>query len=123
MDAHLDRSGYVRGRLIIHVISGAAQLLRGIDPVLNVAGEVYECSRGTKVLVVAVDDVIRKEVPTILIDEGYWFGHDYSEMLLPPGAMVPDCIEGVFAVGATDASDERAVKLARKRLLLLRRDE
>jgi hypothetical protein len=123
IDGHLDRRGDVRGRLMIHVISGVAQLLRDIDPELKVAGDFYECSSGTSVSVVFVDYVIRKNPPTVLIDEGYWFGHDYSEMLINPEATVPKCVEGLFSVLATDANDEGVVRVAKKKIRLLRRDE
>jgi len=108
---------------MIHVISGVAKLLRDIDPALQVGGEFHECSGGTKVTVVAVDVILRKETPTVLIDEEYWYGHDYSEMLLPPDTSVPECVEGLVSVGATDANDERVVKVAKKKLKLVRKDE
>jgi hypothetical protein len=108
---------------MIHVITGVAQLLQGIEPVLRVAGDFHECSSGASVSVVSVDYVIQKKPRTVLIDEGYWFGHEDSEMLIEPGATVPECVEGVLSVLARDANDEGAVKVAKKRVRLLRRDE
>lgn len=122
IDGHLDGRGHVQGRLMIHVISGAAVLLRNIDPVLQVASEFHECSRDSAVSVVAVDDVLSKrEMSRVTIDEGYWFGRDYTEMLLPPDSAVPQCVEGEFSVGAIDGSDETVFKVVKKKLRLFQR--
>jgi hypothetical protein len=118
LGGYLDADGYVQGALLIHVISGSANIMLNLEPSLSVAGDVLSCLEGKKIRVIAVDKIILDAEKTMMsIKAGSWYGRDVSESIIGEGDPVPDCIKGAFAVSALDARNGTVV-VAKKELRL-----
>jgi hypothetical protein len=116
-DSELTAKGFIRGRMLVHVLAGRASF-RDVDPLLN-AGPPMDCAIKLQLKYSATDYVSFVEHERTVVEEGNWYGHDILQPYLTT-TQIPKCIEVPVDVMVEDANFP-GTRVSVKRTLILER--